>query len=136
MKDKDLDPQESAACDPYHVLLHCLTGAEFQCPHLRTASNVWRKTHREEIKAEVKQQAAASGWDKRKLAPLREKVGKRMFMGLAQEEGDDWERLAKEEHEENLEQYLKDVDSSVAADPASRQRCVHLAPFFEVMLKL
>ena len=124
MKDKDLDPNESGARNPYRVLLHKLTGTELLRPPLKTPANVWRRTHREQIETNVTRQAAASGWNKKKLAPLRERIAKQIFGDLPQQEKEDWERLAKEEYEDALEQYNNDIKSCPATDPASRQRYV------------
>jgi len=49
-----MDPKESGAQNPYRLLLQKLTGTSTPKPCLRSAANVWRKTQRKEIDAEVK----------------------------------------------------------------------------------
>ena len=49
-----MDPKESGAQNPYRLLLHKLTGTSTSKPRLRSAANVWCKTQRKEIDAEVK----------------------------------------------------------------------------------
>jgi hypothetical protein len=124
MKDNDLDPKDSGAQNPYRILLHQLTGAHLQRPRLKTAANVWRRTHKEEIEEEVKKQANACGWNRKKLAPLREKIAKEKFGALSPDVRLDWERMAKDEHEEAVELYNKEINSPPSTEPADRQRCV------------
>ena len=70
MKDNDLDPNESGARNPYRVLLQKLTGTRASRPRLKTPANIWRKTHREQIEDEVRQQAIAGQILKKKWASL------------------------------------------------------------------
>jgi hypothetical protein len=129
-----LDRNDLGAHSPYRILLQHLTGTQLHRPRLKTAVNVWRRTHRDQIEAEVRKRAVASGWDKKKLAPLREKIAKDIFSKLSNETKEEWDRLAKEEHAQSLEQYTKDVTSRPATDPASRQRYVHVPFFFLCMV--
>jgi len=58
MKDRDIDPKELGAIDPYRLLLHKLTGTSSQCPQLKTPVNIWRKMARLKIKAMVQERGA------------------------------------------------------------------------------
>ena len=43
MKDQDLDSKDSGAANPYHILLHRLTGVGLVKGRHRTSIEVWRK---------------------------------------------------------------------------------------------
>lgn len=122
MKDNAVDPNETGARNPYRILLHQLTGSQAQRPRLKTASNVWRRTHREEIERKVEAQATAEGCSRKKLAPLREKLSKEMFAALAKEEKEEWEQAAKNEHQEAIAKFEHDLKSPPSTNPADRQR--------------
>jgi len=122
MKDNDLDPNESGACNPYRLLLQKLTGTRASRPRLKTPANIWRKTHREQIEAEVQQQAIAGQIPKKKWASLREKIASQSFANLGHEEKEQWAQLAKDEHESAVELYEKELISPPSKKPEDLQR--------------
>ncbi len=121
MKDNDLNPNESGARNPYRVLLQKLTGTRASWPHLKTPANIWRKTHRKQIEAEVQQQAIA-GQILKKWASLWEKVASQMFANLGNEKKEQWAQFAKEEHESAVELYKKELNSPSSTKPEDLQR--------------
>ncbi|PPQ79593.1 hypothetical protein CVT24_010043 [Panaeolus cyanescens] len=139
MKDHNMDPLESDAQNPYKVLLHQLTGTTLQKPRLKTAANVWRRTHREEIENEALSRAGATKLKdvqlRKKLASLREKVAKELYGELPAEEKAEWERLAKEEHDEAIAKWEAALKRPPSTEPADRQRCIQaLVHFVEPIL--
>ncbi|PPQ80261.1 hypothetical protein CVT24_006601 [Panaeolus cyanescens] len=140
-RDRDMDPKDSGAQRPYRVLLHKLTGEGVQKPRLKTASNIWRRSHRPKIEEEAKKRAGnatASGKKlHKKLASLREKVAKEMYAQLTGDEKEDWTRLAKEEHDEALRQFEEMVNKPPSQLPEDRQKVIQgLAVFVQPILDL
>ncbi|KAF9478066.1 hypothetical protein BDN70DRAFT_880408 [Pholiota conissans] len=104
-----------------------LTGKELARPRCRTAVNVWRKTHREEIEEQLKRQLGPDLKGKRdRLASERDKIARDMFSKLDLEEQKLWKEKALAEHAKNLEDYQKNVENAerTSTDPADRQRCI------------
>lgn len=56
------------------------------------------------------------------LASHREKVAVEFFAALSQEEKDGWEQLSKEEHDEVIQKWEREVNGPISEDPADRQR--------------
>lgn len=54
MKDQDIDPRESGAHNPYHILLHKLTSTSTQKLRQKAPVNIWWKSERKEIDFEAK----------------------------------------------------------------------------------
>ena len=119
MKDKDLDPKQSGAEDPYRILLHKLTGVSSQRPRLKSTVNVWRKTVRVEIEAIVKQK---DGVSRSQMAKLRDQTAREMFANLSAEEKKEWAEQAKEEHEEALKFWKCETEGNPSTTPEDRQR--------------
>ena len=65
-----MDPKEPGAQNPYHALLHKLTGVSIQCPHLKSAVNTWRKTQQDDIEREVRHIVLIDGTPCSQLAKL------------------------------------------------------------------
>lgn len=121
-----MDPKESGAHNPYHVLLHKLTGTTIQCPRRRIAVNVWRKTQRIVIEQEVKQRAAHDRTPLSGLAALRDKVAKEMYAKLDAEEKAEWEEQAKEDHEAATKAWKDETEGKLSTDPADWQKYVQV----------
>jgi len=122
MKDQELDPRETGAQGPYHVLLGQLTGGTSGKPRQKTAMNIWRRTHTEEIEAELKRQASEFGIERKRLAASRETVAKNMFSALGSSEKDAWRQQAKEEHDADLVSWKKAMTGEPSAAPEDRQK--------------
>jgi N-acetyl-beta-hexosaminidase len=105
MKDQDINPKDSGTHIPYRTLLHKLTGTSIQKPRLKLATNVWRKTQRQEIDAEVKKLGTIA-WSS--LAATRDKVARDMFDRLPAEEQAGWAEQAKEDHEAAVTQWKEE----------------------------
>lgn len=118
-----MDPKESGAQNPYRLLLHKLTGTSTQKPRLRSAANVWRKTQRKEIDAEVKKLAASKAIPRSALTATRDKAAREMFAKLPEDEQAQWAEQAKEEHEAALARWKEDNQGSCSTSPEDRQRC-------------
>jgi hypothetical protein len=125
MKDRDMDPKESGAHNPYRLLLRKLTGSTAHCPRRRTAVNVWRKTQRPIIEHEVKLRVARLGTKLAGMAALRDKVAKELYAGLSPEEKAEWEIQAKEEHDAAVKAWKEEVEGDVSTDPVDRQKYAH-----------
>jgi hypothetical protein len=123
MKDQDIDPKDSGAQNPYRILLHKLTGTSIQKPHLKSATNVWRKTQRQEIDAEVKEIAKRGAIARSSLAATRDKVARDMFERLPAEEKAGWAEQAKEEHEAAITRWKEENEGNCSTTPEDRQRC-------------
>lgn len=123
MKDQDIDPKDSGAQNPYRMLLHKLTGTSTQKPRLKSATNVWRKTQRREIDAEVKEMAKNGDLPRSSLAAKRDKVARDMFERLPAEERAGWAEQAKEEHEAALATWKEENEGKCSTTPEDRQRC-------------
>ncbi|KDR65397.1 hypothetical protein GALMADRAFT_81901, partial [Galerina marginata CBS 339.88] len=112
MKDHDMDPKESGSHNPFRVLLHNFAGTNVQRPRLRTPANVWRKTQREQIDAE-------------------------MFAKLEKSEQADWRAVAKDEHDVAMAAWEVDNNGVCSTVPADRQRCIQgLVKFAQPILDL
>ena len=70
MKDQELDPRETGAQNSYHILLGQLTGGASGKPRQKTAMNIWRRTHTDEIEAELRHRASELGVEWKRLAAL------------------------------------------------------------------
>jgi len=128
MKDNDVDPTDSGSQNPYCILLHQLTGTSILKPRCKQVSFLWRKSHKETIKTEVRRPAHIKNIHPKKLAPVREKVVKELFSALPKEEQLDWSHAAKEDHQELLKQWEREIKSSPSTVLKDCQRYVQ--PFF------
>ena len=122
MKDQDIDPKDSGAHNPYRILLHKLTGTSIQKPRQKSAANVWRKTQRQEIDAEVKALLNYSAIPQSSLAVTRDRVARDMFERLPVEEQAQWAEQAKEEHETALARWKEENEGKCSTMPEDRQR--------------
>ena len=122
MKDQDIDPRESGAQNPYRILLHKLTGTSIKKPRLKSATNVWRKTQRKEIDAQVKEITQLGNTPRTSLAAIRDKVAREMFEKLPQEDKAQWIEVTKKEHEEALVRWKEDCEGDCSTLPEDRQR--------------
>jgi len=122
MKDADDNLQELDTSNPYHVLLLQLMGLPPKPPRLVSAMNSWRKDHRKEIKDELSRRVKLEGWDRKTLAPLREKVAKEIFGRLSQAERNRWAEQAKQKHKTATEEWKKEVSAPPSTCPADRER--------------
>ncbi|KAF8958799.1 hypothetical protein BDZ97DRAFT_1940816 [Flammula alnicola] len=120
MKDNDVNPKDSGAYNPYHALMAKLTGKEVNRPRCKTGVNVWRKTHREEIEAELKNRLGDLKGKKDRLAAERDKIAREMFAKLDEEEQRSWKVVAMDEHSELMKEYKKDAQlaNTPSTDPA------------------
>lgn len=119
MKDHNLDPKESGAHDPYHVLFHQLTGVSSQCLWLKSPANVWCKTAQLEINAIMKQKEGVP-WAQK--ATLHDQIVRDMFAVLSNKEKEEWAEQAKEEHEEALKTWKHETEGSLSMTPEDQQR--------------
>ncbi|KAF9533124.1 hypothetical protein CPB83DRAFT_903106 [Crepidotus variabilis] len=91
---------------------------------------VWRQSHSEEIAAQVNQRALAEGRSRKSFAPLREKVVKEMYAALPQEEKEKWSAKAKEQHEEDLTKWNKELKRPPSEELNDRQSSIKVLPDF------
>ncbi|KAF9470923.1 hypothetical protein BDN70DRAFT_939329 [Pholiota conissans] len=127
MKDNDLNPKDSGAYNPYNALMVKLTGKEVSRPRLKTAANVWRKTKRDEIEAELKRRLGDDLKEKKeRLVTERDKIAREMFKRLSEEEQRHWKGVAVDEHNDVLKEYQKELElaNNPSTAPADRQRCI------------
>ncbi|KAF9484760.1 hypothetical protein BDN70DRAFT_824903 [Pholiota conissans] len=123
MKDTELT-------DIYEALAANLTGKDvlsLSRPRLKTGADIWRKTHRDEIEAEVKRRFGDDVRGKwTMVAAERYKIVRERFSKLDKEEQRRWKDMAMAEHNESMEKYRKDVELAKAArnSPESRQICI------------
>ena len=129
MKDHNIDPKDSGAQNPYRVLLHKLMGTSIQKPRLKSATNVWCKTQRQEIDAEVKEITKRNPIPRSALAATRDKVARDMFEKLPAEEQAEWVEQAKEEHAAALTRWKDENEGNCSTTPKDRQRCVWSSNF-------
>ena len=115
---------KTKADDPYRILLGQLTGASDKAPRQKTAVNIWRKSYTQEIEKEVTLRAQRDSLDRKKLAPVREKVAKEMFEKLSVGDKDKWTKQAKEDHEAEMKEwkFKQETTSPLSTCPADRQR--------------
>ena len=121
---------KTKADNPYRILLGQLTGASSKTPRLKTVVNIWRKSYTQEIEKEVTLCAKRDNLDKKKLAPVREKVAREMFEKLSLRDKDRWTKQAKEDHKAEIKEWKskqETTESSLSSCPADRQRCA--SPF-------
>lgn len=109
--------------DTYRILLHQLAGTSNKAPRQKTAVNVWRRSHTEEIEKEVKLRAQRDNVDRKRLAPVREKVAKEMFERLSLGERDKLSMHAKEDHAAEIKKWKQETTTPPSTSPADRQRC-------------
>lgn len=114
--------RETGARNPYHVLLCQLTGGPSGKPCQKTAMNIWRRIHTQEIEAELKHRALANGISHKGLAALREKVAKDLFAAVDPVEKNEWKERAVEEHARDLSRWKTSMSDKPSTDPADRQR--------------
>lgn len=125
MKDHDLDPKDSGLSNPYRVLLHRLTGTSSQRPRMRSALNTWRRTQALVIKAEVRRLVLLEGVISRpEVFTLRERVAKKLFSLLGEDERKEWGVHAKEEHDVAIETWKNETQADPSEEPAARQKYV------------
>jgi len=115
----------------YQILLGQLTGASDKAPRQKTAINIWRKSYTQEIEKEVTLRAKRENLDRKKLAPVREKVAKEMFEKLSLGDKDKWTKQAKEDHEAEIKEWKSKQETmspltGLTTCPADRQRCACL----------
>jgi hypothetical protein len=125
MKDHDLDPKDSGLSNPYRVLLHRLTGTSSQRPRMRSALNTWRRTQAPVIEAEVRRLVLLEGVISRpEVFTLRERVAKKLFSLLGEDERKEWGVHAKEEHDVAIETWKNETQADPSEEPAARQKYV------------
>ena len=129
MKDHNIDPRDSGTENPYRILLHKLTGTSIQKPRLKSAMNVWHKTQRREINAEVKEIAKRDAIPWSSLVATHDKVARDMFERLPAEEQAEWTEQAKEEHDVALTRWKAENEGKCSTTPADRQRYVWSSNF-------
>ena len=125
MKDHDLDPKDSGLSNPYRVLLHRLTGTSSQRPRMRSALNTWRRTQAPVIEAEVRRLVLLEGVISRpEVFTLRERVAKKLFSLLGEDERKEWGVHAKEEHDVAIKTWKNETQADPSEEPAARQKYV------------
>lgn len=102
MKDNDLNPRESGAYNPYDAMFVKLTRKEVNHLHCKTSVNVWRKTHRNEIKAELKSRLGDLMGKRDQLAAEHDRIACSMFSKLDDEDQRHWKSVTKEEHDKAM----------------------------------
>ena len=124
MKDHDLDPKDSGLLNPYHVLLHQLTGTSVQHPCMRSAINTWRHTQAPVIEAEVRCLVLEGGISCAEVVTLRECVAKGMFLQQSEEERKAWGAQTKEEHKVAVKIWKNEMQGDPSEEPTARQKCI------------
>src|SRR6266542_2921791 len=122
MKDQELNPRESGAHNPYRILLSQLNGGTSGKPRQKTAMNIWRRTHTDEIEEQLKCCTSELSIDRKKLASARETVAKGLFSALESVEKEEWKARALEEHEADMAAWKKSMVDDPSTDLADRQR--------------
>ena len=112
MKDQDIDPRKSGADNPYHTLLHKLTGTTIQKPRQKPPVNVWRKTQRKEIDFEAKKITESENTPRSKHAAIRDRVACDMFERLPEEEKVQWMEQMKEEYDNAMLRWKEDTEGN------------------------
>ncbi|KAJ3492411.1 hypothetical protein NLJ89_g11248 [Agrocybe chaxingu] len=138
MKDHELNDKDSGTQNPFAVLLQQLMGVSLQRLRQKTPSNVWQRTHCQEIEDEAKRRMnkdMLAGRKKKKLAPIRKSVAKEMFVVLSQQERDEWSQLAKDEHDAEVAKWKAELEGPASTTPADRQKCIQgLTQFVQPIL--
>ena len=125
MKDHDLDPKDSGLSNPYRVLLHRLTGTSSQRPRMRSALNTWCRTQVPVIEAEVRHLVLLEGVISRpEVFTLHERVAKKLFSLLGEDERKEWGVHAKEEHDVAIETWKNETQADPSEEPAACQKYV------------
>ncbi|KAG6914205.1 hypothetical protein DXG01_001771 [Tephrocybe rancida] len=106
-KSLELSSAESGLMNPYTAFHHKFLGLSAGKPHRKSAHNIWRRTHRDEVKAEFKTFNALPGNEK-------------LF----------WESKACEEFEADTKAWKDAQSAPPPTDPASRQRGIEQTPSF------
>lgn len=109
--------------DAYRLLLSRLTETPLKALRPKAPVNLWRKTCTKEIEAEATQRAKQQNVDRKKLAPIREKVARELFVALSKAERDDWSKKAQEEHQSAMEEWKGVTTAAPSMLPTDRQRC-------------
>jgi hypothetical protein len=122
MRDQEPDSRETGAMHPYSPLLCQLTSGTAGKPCQKTAMNIWRRSHTEDIDTKVKRQALEIGTMCNGLAALHEKVVKELFTKLDKTEKNEWKEQVKEEHASDLAMWKKGIVDEPSTDPADCQR--------------
>ena len=122
MKDQDIDPTESGAQNPYHILLHQLMGMTIQKPRKIWVVNVWRKSQCQEIDREAKIIADREKTPRSRLAAVRDKGACKLFYKLPDVEQQQWVEQANEEHETAMAKWKEETQGKASTTPADRQR--------------
>ncbi|CAA7267364.1 unnamed protein product [Cyclocybe aegerita] len=121
IKDNDMDPNTLSSNNPYHILMHKLTGIMQKKLRLKTPVNVWRQNHQDEVEAELREMV----------------VVKDLFKKIPQDEKDNCTSLAKQEHVVALTEWERELNAPLSMSPAHRQRCIHgLVQFMQPMIDL
>ena len=122
MKDHDLDSRNSGAQSSLRLLLNKLTHGKAGRPRLKTASNIWRRDHRDEIEAETKRRADKAQTPKNKVASLRESVSSELFARANSAEKARCKAIAEQEHKIALAEWQASMDGKFSVKPVDRQR--------------
>ena len=117
-----MDPCKSGAHNPYHTLLHKLTGITIQKPQQKPAINVWRKTQQVEIDFEAKKITKRENAPWSKHAVIRDKLACNMFERLLEEEKIQWAEQAKEEHATAMLRWKEDTEGNPSTEPEDHQK--------------
>lgn len=139
MKDHEIDPKAPGPENPYRALLHKLTGVTLKKPRARAPANIWRRTQRDDIEAEVRQRLQVAATESgelmspaqhKKMAPMREKVAKDLYGVLGTEEKEYWTKLASEEHEAAVAKWTEAITACPSRLPDDRQKYVSIFSYF------
>ncbi|CAA7268956.1 unnamed protein product [Cyclocybe aegerita] len=129
--------QEPGERNAYQLLRHRLTGESIPRPRLKNACTLWRKTRRDDIAAAARRTLAGEGIPAKKLVAARDQVARAMFERLPQDTKAWWEKMAKEEHEKELEKWKKEVEGPLSEVPEDRQLCIeHIVELMQPILDL
>ncbi|CAA7268955.1 unnamed protein product [Cyclocybe aegerita] len=100
----------------YQLLLHRIVGSTIKQPRLKTPSNIWRKSRQSEIEEATRRHALENGLKPKQVPAARER------------EKEEWERQAKEEHEQDLVRWKADTEGPLPNDPDFQQQCIEALP--------
>jgi hypothetical protein len=128
LQDNNPNPMDSGTGNPYDAFLFKLAGTEPPRPRCRSAANVWRKTQRDAIEAELKRRLGDLKGKKERLAAERDKIARELFSALDAEEQARWKAVAAAEHAASLEAHKRDMvlATTLSTAPADQQRWVRV----------
>lgn len=104
------------------ILMSKLTGVSVAKPRRKTGFNIWGPAHGPILDHLVDERAEAENIIGRKKVGLRTKVYKEQYDDLELEEKEEWESIAKQQHDAALKKIHDMLTSPASTEPEDRQR--------------